>query len=426
MRLLSLFQRASHGRRHSFRTFMGAVFVAAACSANAIAQIDNDPRNDSQATADALNLAPGSALTNLAALAEPDNDVDFFSVSLDQDDVLLGMITPIDDLPSSFDVPDTFTSVLSGGVQQTFNDDDFADELPQVDTRGSLFRYWAPSAGTYHIGVTGWEDYEFDGAASTYFHEESGAYILTAGRINSAIIGGNFSDTDPENDDITGADAISLGHSGAAIAVADLLDEDVDFFRLNLLQGQVLSAITGPVDDLPFTFDFPDTLLGLFDSSGTPLVMNEDAGEGGESELDDTLNSDYPYDEYPSFASAIRAHIPADGVYYLGVTGFDDVDFTGLHDEFGLYALLVGVAAGPGAMPGDFNADGMVDAADYVVWRKNADGQFDESDYADWRANFGRSGASASSQTVVPEPATLTKLLACIMLVAMLRRKPSP
>ncbi|HEY3395229.1 MAG TPA: hypothetical protein VGK58_21185 [Lacipirellulaceae bacterium] len=401
------------------------MFATVACSANAIAQIDNDPTNDSQATADALNLAPDSAVANLAALAEPGNDVDFFSVSLDQDDVLLGMITPIDDLPTSFDVPDTFTSVLSGGVQQTFNDDDFADELPQVDTRGSLFRYWAPSAGTYHIGVTGFNDYEFDGAASTFFHEESGEYILTAGRINSANTGGNFSDTDPDNDEITGADAISLGPSGAAIAVADLLEEDVDFFRLNLLQGQVLSAITGPVDDLPFTFDFPDTLMGLFDASGTPLVMNEDAGEGGESELDDTLNSDFPYDEYPSFASAIRALIPADGVYYLGVTGFDDLDFTGLHVEFGLYALLIGVAAGPAALPGDFNMDGMVDAADYVVWRKNEGTLYDQDDYNDWRANFGRSidDPQGSSLAGVPEPATFMALLAIIAVYAPTIRK---
>jgi hypothetical protein len=401
------------------------VFVAVASCASAIAQIDNDPTNDSQATADALNLASDSALANLAALAAPGNDVDFFSVSLEQDDVLLGMITPIDDVPTSFDVPDTFTSVLSGGVQQTFNDDDFADELPQVDTRGSLFRYWAPSAGTYHIGVTGFNDYEFDGAGSTFSHEESGAYILTAGRINSANIGGNFSDTDPDNDDITGADAISLGPSGAAIAVADLLEEDVDFFRLNLSRGQVLSAITGPVDDLPFTFDFPDTLLGLFDASGTPLVMNEDAGEGGESELDDTLNSDFPYDEYPSFASAIRALIPADGVYYLGVTGFDDVDFTGLHLEFGLYALLVGVAAGPGALPGDFNMDGTVDAADYVVWRKNEGTLNDQGDYNDWRANFGRPDNAASTASEVPEPATLTMLMPFFALIAMVVRKAS-
>jgi hypothetical protein len=289
----------------------------------------------------------------------------------------------------------------------------------------------APEAGTYHIGVTGWEDYEFDGAASTYFHEQSGAYVLTAGRINLATNGGGFSDTDPNNDELTGADPISLGESGAAIAVANLLlndvSNDVDFFRLNLLEGQVLSAITGPIDDLPSSFEFPDTLLGLFDSSGTALVMNEDAGEYGESELDGTLNSDNPYipdTGIPSLASAIRAQIPADGVYYLGVTGYDDVDFSGLHDKFGRYALLVGVAAAPSALPGDFNKDGSVDAADYVVWRKNPEGLYDQTDYDDWRANYGKpdDAASASGTSAVPEPATLTALLSFLALVTALRR----
>jgi hypothetical protein len=57
------------------------------------------------------------------------------------------------------------------------------------------------------------------------------------------------------------------------------------------------------------------------------------------------------------------------------------------------------------ALPGDFNFNGTVDAADYVVWRKNMGTQ---SDYNLWRANFGQSvgsgaGMSGGSATV-PEP----------------------
>jgi rhamnogalacturonan endolyase len=52
---------------------------------------------------------------------------------------------------------------------------------------------------------------------------------------------------------------------------------------------------------------------------------------------------------------------------------------------------------------GDYNSDGKVDAADYVVWRKaensatglradgNKDGVVDQADYALWRSNFGNS-----------------------------------
>jgi hypothetical protein len=56
--------------------------------------------------------------------------------------------------------------------------------------------------------------------------------------------------------------------------------------------------------------------------------------------------------------------------------------------------------------PADFNRNGTVDAADYVVWRKS-DGTPDH--YAMWRSHFGltvASGATASRNAAVPEPTT--------------------
>ena len=52
---------------------------------------------------------------------------------------------------------------------------------------------------------------------------------------------------------------------------------------------------------------------------------------------------------------------------------------------------------------GDYNDDGKVDSADYVVWRRE-DGS--EAGYEAWRANFGNSaaGGGASTSTSVPEP----------------------
>jgi len=66
--------------------------------------------------------------------------------------------------------------------------------------------------------------------------------------------------------------------------------------------------------------------------------------------------------------------------------------------------------------PGDYNHDGSVDAADYVVWRRT-DGS--AANYSLWRANFGAtaagSGATAglpsSADTAVPEPTSLVFLL---------------
>lgn len=61
-------------------------------------------------------------------------------------------------------------------------------------------------------------------------------------------------------------------------------------------------------------------------------------------------------------------------------------------------------------IPGDYNLDGSVDAADEVIWKKtqgsktdlradgNHDGQVDQADYAVWRANFGKT-ARVEKQT---------------------------
>jgi hypothetical protein len=73
---------------------------------------------------------------------------------------------------------------------------------------------------------------------------------------------------------------------------------------------------------------------------------------------------------------------------------------------------------------GDFNGDGSVDAADYVVWRSGLGTTYTQADYDVWRANFGKTigsggaayplGASAEPLSIasavplpaVPEPST--------------------
>jgi lysophospholipase L1-like esterase len=65
-------------------------------------------------------------------------------------------------------------------------------------------------------------------------------------------------------------------------------------------------------------------------------------------------------------------------------------------------------------LPGDFNRNGTVDAADYVVWRKGLGTVYTQTDYDAWRANFGQTaafGTTSVADSAVPEPAIMTLLL---------------
>jgi hypothetical protein len=61
-------------------------------------------------------------------------------------------------------------------------------------------------------------------------------------------------------------------------------------------------------------------------------------------------------------------------------------------------------------LSGDYNKNHVVDAGDYVLWRKNLNTR---SGYNSWRTNFGATGGSGTSITsnAVPEPSSLAVLL---------------
>jgi PEP-CTERM motif len=76
---------------------------------------------------------------------------------------------------------------------------------------------------------------------------------------------------------------------------------------------------------------------------------------------------------------------------------------------------------------GDFNGDHVVDAADYVVWRKGLGTIYTPTDYDAWRSHFGQtagSGSGATMNSAVPEPASLVMLIIGMLAICVLRRGP--
>jgi hypothetical protein len=125
--------------------------------------------------------------------------------------------------------------------------------------------------------------------------------------------------------------------------------------------------------------------------------------------------------------------------------------FASLENPDGIPApeLVIDFVPGAGPIAGDYNDNGTVDAADYVVWRAtlgsttnlqaNGDdsgasmGVIDAADYAVWRTNFGSTGGAGAllSGSAVPEAASFTLLILgvpalCSMRVRWTRRQRPP
>jgi T5SS/PEP-CTERM-associated repeat protein len=78
------------------------------------------------------------------------------------------------------------------------------------------------------------------------------------------------------------------------------------------------------------------------------------------------------------------------------------------------------------ALPGDFNLDGKVDAADYVKWRKGLGTNYTPAHYNTWRAHFGEtagSGTDGFRTTAVPEPASIVMLIMGILPICFRQRR---
>jgi Concanavalin A-like lectin/glucanases superfamily len=80
-------------------------------------------------------------------------------------------------------------------------------------------------------------------------------------------------------------------------------------------------------------------------------------------------------------------------------------------------------------LDGDYNFDGVVDAADYVAWRAT---DATQAGYERWRENFGASIATSTAQhdsnshVAVPEPTAWISALGLVVLGGLGRRQPQP
>lgn len=98
-----------------------------------------------------------------------------------------------------------------------------------------------------------------------------------------------------------------------------------------------------------------------------------------------------------------------------------------------LYSTGIISVVGPVVLQGDYDNNGSIDAADYVLWRNGGPLQNDATagvqaeDYEVWKTHFGQTAGSGSTinsnNTSVPEPASISMLLTTTLVLLCWRQR---
>jgi hypothetical protein len=188
------------------------------------------------------------------------------------------------------------------------------------------------------------------------------------------------------------------------------------------------------------------------DGSAAPLpgftkLMLVDFGDGGDSEAAGEWEILHTIDMTTVTPGWYQLGIDYDPAtkQIVGSFNYEEFSFTLDYDLLGTFFVgyreaITGTSAnaaahdpptfdlfvsGPAGLAGDYNDNGTVDAADYVVWRENMGtnntlpnnelpGPIGMAHYDQWRANFGSGGSAVGLAAGVPEPASLALAVICL------------
>jgi hypothetical protein len=147
-------------------------------------------------------------------------------------------------------------------------------------------------------------------------------------------------------------------------------------------------------------------------AGNTPGSQYDRLTIAGSASLDGTLN-----------VSLVNGFTPGSGQQFTILAAGSIVD-NGLvlaGPAAGSFSLIVNstsVILQAIGLPGDYNHNGIVDVADYVIWRKGFGTIYTQNEYTVWRSHFGQTAGSGPAlpsaeplSASVPEPATLVLLI---------------
>lgn len=199
----------------------------------------------------------------------------------------------------------------------------------------------------------------------------------------------------------------------------------------NLVAGRVAASgtVVNSTDGSGFSLtrqsagEYLLTVAGKTPDDGM-LLLNADGADNASA--DNALSYEADGSAFRIFGFDLVTQTESDN---FAIVDLEDTAFSFAFIDFDTPPSL----GGP-LLSGDFNGDGMVDGADYTVWRDNfgatEDGSIlagngngglvDDTDYDDWVANF---GATASVATAVPEPTAVSVSIVVLSLLGIRLRK---
>jgi hypothetical protein len=255
-------------------------------------------------------------------------------------------------------------------------------------------------------------DYDNDGDLDLFFHDHLVNPANQARKLYRNDGGWEFTD-------VTAAEGIAAANEGAYDSTWGDLDRDGDQDLIAVTGSSVAervfisNASTNGNHWLYVRLDGPsDNTTGI----GASLYATLDEGTLQERTLRREANT--------NAGTFNQSDLPV----HFGLGAAAAVDQLLIRWPDGSKQGLVDVAANQyitvAYNPGDYNGDGVIDAADYVVLRKGLGTIYTQADYDVWHSRFGQTaGSGGGERRSVPEPASAWLILTTTMMFIRLVRK---
>jgi hypothetical protein len=219
------------------------------------------------------------------------------------------------------------------------------------------------------------------------------------------------------------------------VSVADALFIDQGTVRGN---GNILGNVQNGGLILPGNSLGALHISGNYSQTSAGKLLIELAGTTPGTQYDQLLITGGATLDGTLQVSLLNGFVPSAGDSFDLLTTTSSIAGTFANEQLPLLAggLIWNLSYGPndvilsvGGVLGDYNHNGIVDAADYVVWRKGLGTTYTQADYNIWRAHFGQtagSGSGAIANAAVPEPATTIMMIVGMLAMSCRRRAAVP